>query len=46
MKSCNKALSKAKGIKEHIRLIKVLKTKKGLKKEVEEQKKDLKYLKK
>jgi hypothetical protein len=58
MKHCTKALKKAKGEKEeyempkskalheHKRLIKVLKTKKGLKKEVEEQKKDLKDIKK
>lgn len=57
MKSCNKALKKAKeekeyempkskALKEHKRLIKVLKTKKGLRKEVVEQTKDLKDIRK
>ena len=39
-------MPKSKALHEHKRLIKVLKTKKGINKEVEEQKKDLKDIKK
>lgn len=56
MKHCSKALKKAKedeyempkskALNEHKRLIKVLKTKKGLRKEVVEQTKDLKDIRK
>lgn len=57
MKSCTKALRKAKGneeyempkskaLNEHKRLIKVLKSKKGLRKEVVEQTKDLNDIRK